>query len=142
LARSGFAFARRFLHTRQELAVVDLGGVVVLDVAVLAEADDDAPPLRREHADTRGHEHPQRLATGGVAPRAQHDVGRLRVEVAEVRGQVERREAAAQADVARLIVELRFDLVGGGVLGSVFEPLCWCGEGRNRERRNDQEIGR
>jgi hypothetical protein len=64
----------------------------------------------------------------------------LRVEVAEVCGQVERREAAAQGDMARLIVELRFDLVGGGVLGSAFEPLRRYGEGRNREGRNDQEI--
>src|SRR2546430_13328222 len=38
------------------------------------------------------------LVAGRVAPRAQHDVGFLRVEIPEVRRQVEGRETAAYGD--------------------------------------------
>src|SRR5438552_16095668 len=60
----GLRFAGRLLHVPEELTVVDLRRVVVLDVAVFAEADDDPPTLGSEHMDTRGHEHPQGPAAG------------------------------------------------------------------------------
>ena len=90
--------------------------------------------------DTRGHEHPQGLAAGWVAPGAQHDGGFLRVEISEVRGEVEGRETAGQGDATRLIAELRLDLLSGGVLGSAFEPLCECDERRHREPRHDHQA--
>jgi hypothetical protein len=89
---------------------------------------------------TCGHEHPQGLVAGWVAPGAQHDVGFLRVEISEVRGEVEGRETAGQGDATRLIAELRLDLLSGGVLGSAFEPLRECDERRHREPRHDYQA--
>jgi len=97
------------------------------------------------HPPARAREHPRPRASPGSrcpagSPSAQHDVARLRVEVAEVRGQVERREATAQGDVARLIMELRFDLLGVGCSGVRSSRCAGAARGRHRERRNDQEI--
>ena len=128
------------LHGREELAVVDLGRVVVLDVTVLAEGDDDAPALGREHADAGGHEHPEGLVAGRVAPCAQHDICLLGIEVSEVRGQVEGREAAAQGDPAGPIPEPSFDLLPRGFLGSAFEPLRECDERSDRKQEYDQQV--
>jgi len=132
----------RPLHVGEQLVVVDLRRVVVLDVPVFGIRDDDAPSLGREHAQRGRHDHAEGLGAGWIAPRAEHDLRVLRVEVPEVGGQVESGKTAGQCDAARPVAELRFDLVARGMGGRALEALRASRRGRGEERHDQQKQGR
>jgi hypothetical protein len=100
--RSALLSCEAFLHLLQQLGVIDAVGIVVLDVAVLVVGDDDAPAFGRHRVDAGGHDHAQALGAGRIAPGFQQARRVGCVQVAEIRRQVEGRDAAGQGDLALL----------------------------------------
>ncbi len=99
------------LHLLQQLAVVELGRLVVLDVPVLLVGDEHGPVRRVERTGAGGKEHPKRGVVGRVAPHVlEHEARVRRTQEAEGLGDAQRGQPPAERDLARLPRESGDDL--------------------------------
>ncbi len=103
LLSRGIFIADLLLHLRQQLVVIDLGGIGVVDVTTLLVLDQHAPAVLIDRPGLLGKNHSQRGRPGRIAPEiVQHLLGIGPVQETVTRTKRDLRQPIPERDRSRL----------------------------------------
>src|SRR5258705_3803395 len=100
------ALADGLLHLLEQLAVVDLFGITVFDIAVLLIADHHTPCLPMKRIEIRRHNHSERFfRRRRIAPdTSQQRVRSGRIDITEALGEIKFGQTTTEGDLALLVL--------------------------------------